>query len=258
MSDKDKKIKWYESGNFITTLIIIMILATIFCSQSFAVIGGSSFSIFSSVINHNSLYLVALVYFVLLKTKAGKIYFNYLNAFLIFFYFISTIGSFLTLIQSFSLNTVLGFLRDILLLVYLCHTMFRDTRVWHDLNLGKSPFNEIKNDNYYYALVVLVVFHLAVNLISTVVVSGLFVSILDALYLLLFGRYIYLYRDFLDYHKIDFYNEGNFDEMKESIVSGIQEVLDKTEIDDKVVEVTKKVKKKVTKKDKDAEKKGEK
>ena len=257
MSNQDKKIKWYESGNVITTLIIVTILAAIFCSQSFAVIGGSNFSIFTSVINHNSLYLVVLVYFVLLKTKTGKVYFNYLNAFLMFFYFISTIGSILTLIQSFSLNTILGFLKDLLLLVYLCHTMFRDTRVWHDLKLGKSPFNEVRNDSYYYALVVLVIIHLVVNLISTVVVNGLFVSILDALYLLLFGRYIYLYREYLDYHKLDFYNEGNFDGIKEEITSNINEVLDKTEIDDKIVDVAKKVKKKVVKKE-STKKKGEK
>ena len=78
MADKSNHIKWYESGNVITTFIIITILAAIFCSQSFAVIGDSDFSIFTSVINHNSLYLVVLVYFVLLKTKFGKKYRGFL------------------------------------------------------------------------------------------------------------------------------------------------------------------------------------
>ena len=241
-SNKGNNIKWYESGNVITSFIIITILATIFCSQSFAVIGDSNFSIFSSVINHNSMYLVVLIYFVLLKFKFGKRYFNYLNAFLVFFYFISAITSVLTLIQSFSLNTILGCLKDLVILVYLFHTMFRDTYVWKELKLGKSPFNEIQNDSYYYALVVLVVFGLVVNLISTVVVSGLFISILDAIYLLLFGRYIYLYREYLDYNKLDANNEGNFDGIKESISNSVNEVLDKTEIDDKIVEATNKVK----------------
>ena len=242
MSKKDNNIKWYESGNVITTFIIITILAAIFCSQSFAVIGNSSFSIFTSVINHNSLYLIVLVYFVLLKTKFGKKYFNYLNVFLIFFYLISAITSVLTLIQSFSLNTILGFLKDLVLLIYLFHTMFRDTRIWREMKLGNSPFNELKNDNYYYALLVLVIFSLVVNLISTVVVSGLFISVLDALYVLLFGRYIYLYREYLDYHEIDSNNNGSFDEIKESISNNINEVLDKTEIDDKIVEAAGKVK----------------
>ena len=243
MSNKDNNIKWYESGNVITSFIIITILATIFCSQSFAVIGDGDFSIFTSVINHNSLYLVVLIYFVLLKTNFGKRYFNYLNVFLVFLYLISSVTSALTLIQSFSLDTILGFLKDIVILIYLFHTMFRDTHVWKEFKLSNSPFNEIKNDSYYYALLVLVVFGLVVNLISTVVVSGLFISVLDALYLLLFGRYIYLYRDYLDYHELDSDNEGNFDNIKESISNNINEVLDKTEIDDKVVEAAGKVKK---------------
>ena len=242
MEEKVNKIKWYESGNVITTFIIITILAAIFCSQSFAVIGDSDFSIFTSVINHNSLYLIVLVYFVLLKFRFGKKYFNYLNACLVFFYLISTITSVLTLIQSFSLNTIVGFLKDVILLIYIFHTMFRDTRVWKDMKLGRSPFNEIKNDSYYYALLVLVVFGLVVNLISTVVVSGLFISILDALYVLLFGRYIYLYREYLDYYQLDSNNEGNFDEIKESIQNNIQEVLDKTEVDDKIIDAATKVK----------------
>ncbi len=243
MSNKDNNIKWYESGNVITSFIIITILATIFCSQSFAVIGAGDFSIFTSVINHNSLYLIVLIYFVLLKTNFGKRYFNYLNVFLVFLYLISSVTSALTLIQSFSLDTILGFLKDIVILLYLSHTMFRDTHIWKEYKLGRSPFNEIKNDSYYYALLVLVVFGLVVNLISTVVISGLFISILDALYLLLFGRYIYLYRDYLDYHELDSNNDGNFDNIKESITNNINEVLDKTEIDDKIVEAAGKVKK---------------
>lgn len=244
MKDGKKDIKWYESGNMITTLIIVTILATILCSQSFAVVGNSSFSLFSSVINHNSVYLLVLVYFCLLKTKMGKVYFNYLNIFLIFIYFISTLTTFLTLIQSFSLNTIFHFLESFVLFVYLFHTMLRDTRVWKDMHLGKSPFNEIVNDYYFYALLVLVVFSLVVNLISTVVVSGLFVSILDAFYVLLFARYIYLYHEYLDYHKLDSDNSGNFDEIYQDISNDIQSVLDKTDLDEKVVDISKKVKEK--------------
>lgn len=159
------------------------------------------------------------------------------------------ITSALTLIQSFSLNTILGFLESVVILLYLFHTMFRDTIIWKDYHLGKSPFNELKNDGYYYALLVLVAFNLAVNLISTVVVSGLFVSILDALYLLLLGRYVYLYREYLDYYKLDSNNEGNFNELRDNISNNIDDVkekindvLDKTDIDDKIIEATSKIK----------------
>ena len=249
MNKKKSNIKWYESGNAITTAIIFVILAAIICSQSFAIAGDSSFSIITGVMNHNSLYLVVLVYFVLLKTKFGKRYFNYLNVFLVFFYFIALVAAFLTLVQSFSLNTILGFFENAILVLYLFHTLFRDTRVWKEFHLGDSPFNEFKNDSYYYALLVLVVFNLTVNLISTVVISGLFISILDAVYILLLGRYVYLYREYLDYHDLDTDNEGNFQEIKENITSNlndvrdaINEVLDKTDVDEKVGETVNKVK----------------
>lgn len=238
MENKQEKIKWYESGNVITNLIIGTIIAIIVCSQSFAVITNASLDLFSSVINHNSIYLLILVYFILLKTKFGKQYFNYLNIFLVFLYLISTITSLLTVFQSFSLNTILAFVENCVLSVYLIHTMFRDTRLWNDYHIGKSPFNEISNDGYYNALIVIVVFTLVINLISTVVVSGLFISILDAIYILLFGRYIYLYREYLDYHKLDSNNEGNFDEIRKDI----QNVLDSTTIDDKAIEMVDKIK----------------
>lgn len=235
---KKEKIKWYESGNAITNLIIGIIILIIICSQSFAVVTNASLDLFSSVINHNSIYLLILVYFIFIKTKVGKRYFNYLNIFLVFLYFISTITSLLTLIQSFSLNTILAFVENSVLLIYLVHTMFRDTRLWKEYHISKSPFNEISNDGYYNALIVIVVFTLVINLISTVVVSGLFISILDAIYILLFGRYIYLYRDYLDYHKLDSDNEGNFDGLRKDI----QNVLDSTTIDDKAVEIVNNIK----------------
>lgn len=213
---ENNTIRWYESGNAITSLIIIVILVSIICSQSFLEF-GSSLSLFTSIINHNAIYLLVLVYFVLLKTHFGKRFFNYLNVFLFFIYAISAVTSLLTLFQSFALNTILLFFENVLILVYLVHTMFRDTRVWNELKLGSSPFNEIKNDNYYYLLVVLAVFILVVNLISTIVVSGLIISVLDSLYILLFGRYFYLYREYLDYHSLDVNNESNSNELKDGV-----------------------------------------
>ena len=52
------KTKWYDNGNIITTMIIVTIIVAIVCSQSFAVVGKSSLEIFSSIINHNSIYLL--------------------------------------------------------------------------------------------------------------------------------------------------------------------------------------------------------
>ena len=227
---KEKKLKWYNSGNTITSLIIAIIVSIIICTQSFA---NNEFSLvlFSSVINRNSIYLLVLIYFIFLKFSFGRKYFNYMNVVLVFIYFIVTITSLLTMVQFFSLNTVLNFSMNVILLVYLIHTFFRDTRIWKEFHLNNSPFNELTNENYFYGIIVIALFSLTVNLISTVDVSGVVISTLTTIYLILFGRYIYLYRYYLDHKKIDSNNTGNFNDVREKI----QDILDKTDIDDKIV-----------------------
>lgn len=245
---KDNKSIWYDNGNILTNLIIIAILLIIFSSQSFANNTAFSFTLIGSVINHNSIYLFVLIYFILLKFSFGKRYFNYLNLLLIFLYGLTTITSLLTLVGAFSLNTVLEFTINFVLCAYLFHTMLRGTRLWKELRLTNSPFNEFTNDGSFYIVVVLSVFILIVELISTVELRGVVLSILDAAYLVLLGRYIFLYRKYLDDNKIDFVNEGNFDEVRKTIDTSIDtvkdktnELLDKTDIDEKIVEATSKV-----------------
>lgn len=239
----NKKSSWYDNGNIITNLLIITILLIIFASQSFANSTEFSFTLLGSVINHNSTFLFVLIYFILLKFSFGKKYFNYLNLVLIFLYGITTITSLLTLVQAFSLNTVLEFTINFSLCAYLIHTMLRGTRLWKELRLTNSPFNEFTNDGSYYIVVVLTVFLLIVDLISTVILRGVVIAVLDAIYLLLFGRYIFLYRKYLDDNKIDFSNEGNFDEVRKNIDDSVevvknktQELLDKTDVDEKIIE----------------------
>lgn len=222
------ELKWYNNPSFISIGIIIIILFIIICSQSFAVVGNSSISLFTSIINHNSIYLIALVYFCMLMTKFGKRYFNYMNVLLVFLYLMSSFTSLLTLVQSFSLNTIFSFFINFILLIYLFHTMFRDTRIWKEYKLGNSPFNELSNDFYFNTIIVLVILSLCVNLISTVVVSGLFISILDAIYIGFLTRYIYLYRKYLDDKKKDVSVIGNFSNIKENITDSITHIEEKS------------------------------
>ena len=239
---KEKKLKWYDNAKWITRLIIGVIFLIIICSQSFAS-GELSFTLFSSVINHNSIYLLILAYFILIQFSVGKKYFNYFNIFLIFVYIITATTSLLTMIQSFTLITVLSFCLQFVFMIYLAHTMLRDTRFWKEFHLSDSPFNEISNETNYYIVCLLSTVLLIVNLISTVVVSGVVISVLDMAYYLLFGRYIYLYYEYLDKHKLDSENSGNFNEVREKV----QKVLDQTEIDDVIVDGLKEVKKKIKK-----------
>lgn len=213
----DKKIKWYNSANMITSLIIGTILLIIVFTQSFALGRNGSIELFTSIINHNSVYLFILIYFILIKFYIGKRYFNYLSVFVIFIYFITTTTSFLTLIQAFSLITSLDFLINMLLLVYLLHTLMRDTRVWREFYLSKSPFNEMPNEFMFYSILLISAILLVVNLISTIAISGVFISVLDTVYIMLMARYIYLYRVFLDKKKIDVGDTMNLEDLKEKI-----------------------------------------
>ena len=229
-NSKKNKLKWYDNASFIKNLIIVVISIFIVSTQSLAN-GEFSFALFSSVINHNSVYILVLLYFILLNFSIGKKFFNYMNVILVFIYFITTAMSLFTIVQSFSLYTVLSFIIHFVLLVYMSHTLFRDSRIWKEFSFSKSPFNELTNDWYFSVIVILSIFLLSVNLISTVVISGVIVSILDFMYFILLGRYLYLYRDYLDKRKLDINNEGNFDDVREKV----QKVLDKTDIDDKIV-----------------------
>lgn len=209
-----EKKKWFDSANTITSLIIGTIALIIIFSQSFVLGRNGSIELFTSIINHNSIYLFILFYFILIKFYIGKRYFNYLSALLIFIYFITTTTSFLTLIQAFSLNSTLDFILNILLLIYLVHTLMRDTRIWREFYLSKSPFNELPNEFMFYSIIVVSIILLAVNLISTIVISGVIISILDAIYIILLARYIYLYRVFLDKKKGD---TMSLDDLKKTI-----------------------------------------
>ena len=235
--ENSQRGKWYDDAGFLSLLMIGCILIIIFFSQSF--LGGNnlSFHLIGSVINHNSTYIVVLIYFLFIQFSFGKRYFNYFNVLLTFLYFLSMITSFLTILQSFSLATVLIFTLHFVLLIYLFHTMFRGTRVWREYHLSDSPFNELTNDWLFYTVCVLSIFLLAVRLISTTALSGVFLSTLDSIYFILLGRYIFLYREFLDRKKLDSNNQGNFDEIKEKI----QDVLDQTDIDEKVIELKDKI-----------------
>ena len=225
MAKKVRKevVEWYDNPNFISNLMITLIFCIVICSQSFAIGDNNSLQLFGSIINHNTVYILILIYFLSLKVTAGKKYFNYLNLFVIFVYLVCTITSLLTVIQDFSLATVLSFSIIFVLFIYIVHTFLRDTRLWKDFNMTESPFNELTNDWYFYTLIVLSTGLLVVKLISTLIFSGVILSIFDCLYIVIFGRFIYLYRDYLDSKKKDSDNSGNFDEIKDLVKDTIDD-----------------------------------
>ena len=119
--EKNKtEIEWYDNPGIVTNVIIALIAVIIILSQSFAINNNlSTQEILRSIINHNSVYLIVLVYFVALKTKIGKRYFDFLNVFLILLYFITGVTSILTVFQSFSLETLISCAMHLVLFIYL-------------------------------------------------------------------------------------------------------------------------------------------
>lgn len=251
----DVPIAWYDNPGIITNIIIGLIAVIILLSQSFAINNNlSTHEILSSIINHNSVYLIVLVYFVALKTNIGKRYFDFLNIFLVLLYFITGITSFLTIFQSFSLEALVACALHLTLFVYLFHTLFRRTRVWKEFHLNKSPFNEIKNDAYFYAISVLTIFLLALDLIVTTTPDGAILSILDASYMLAFARYVFLYGCFVDNKERKINPTTSMEEVREALNDLGEKVGDVVDnvadiVEDTVDQVEKKINDVVEKKD---------
>lgn len=198
--EKIKKEKmWYDNADFLTNLIIGLIIVTIILSQSFAVNNNiGAINTFRSLFNHNSSYILALIYFVLIKSKYFQKYFNITNLLYIFFYFLNVFAAFLTLFQSFSVASLCSLFLNIILLIYMIYTFLYDTRIWKDFKLGNLPFDEIKNEWYYYAINFFAIVALFANLIGANISNsnfdGVVLSVFDAIYKCLFARYVFLYK----------------------------------------------------------------
>ena len=85
---------------------------------------------------------------------------------------------------------------------------------------------------------------------SSTSLNGVAISLMDYFYILLFARYIYLYREFLDSKAINSKNPGNFDDIKDKVMDTADDIKDKVvdtadDIKDMVVDTAKDVKDKV-------------
>ncbi|CCY79134.1 unknown [Mycoplasma sp. CAG:877] len=226
---KDNEL-WYDNPSIVTWLIILIISIIILSSQSFSINSNvDTLRMFQDVLNHNITYMIALVYFVSLKTKFGKKYFDYINLVMIVVFFILFVTSILTVFQSFNLATLLSLAIHTLLVVYFFHVFMRGTRFWKEFSLDKSPFNELSNEWLFWALVIIEVVLFSVNLITTATFNGTVLATFDCIYIILFSRYIYLYGVYLDSKKINVKNTGNFDEYREKVSEVVSDLGKKSE-----------------------------
>lgn len=233
LEEKKKELSWYDNPNMLTTLILLDLFLIIICSQSLGI--GSQLTgweLFRNVINLNTTYVLVLIYFLLLKFRVGKRYFNILNLVLLLLYFITMVTSFLSIFQTFNITSLLMLLMNLIIFIQMFHTLLRDTRIWKEFGLEKSPFNEIHNDSYFYIVSILAILYLAINLIFTDDFNGVVITLFVSIFYMLFSRFIMLYSNYLDSKGIDVNNSGNFDQIKEKVSEkiNVESVEDKMDL----------------------------
>lgn len=194
--------EWYDNPNMLTSIIIGVIVVTIIMSQAFAVKNNiGAINTFRSLLNHNSTYIIALIYFCFIKSKVGKRYFNIINVLYIAVYLLMVLASFLTIFQSFGIASLANLFLHFVILFFMVYTFLRETRYWKEFGLEQVPFDEVPNDWYFYAICVFSAVVLFVYLIGATNFDGVVLSLFDAIYTILFGRYIYLYKEHEDAKK---------------------------------------------------------
>lgn len=197
---KDSREKdWFDSPRMVTYVIIGLLVVLIILSQSFAInsqLGTSD--IIRSILNHNSIYVLTLIYFALLHFKTGKKYFDHLNVIMLIFLGLMTIASMFTVFQSFGLASLLQLGINILFTVYFLYAFISNTVIGKEFHLSTSVIVELKNEQYFYLITTLLVIHLVVALINSTSFESIVISLLEVLFYFLFARYISLYKEYSD------------------------------------------------------------
>jgi len=222
--NKNKEKDFFDSPSMITYILIGLLVVLIILSQSFAIqshMGAGD--IFRSIINHNSIYLVSLIYFILIRVKFGKRYFDYLNVIMFVFYLLTTFASLFTIFQSFGFDSILNLAFNVLITLYFGYSFFTSTVIGKDLKLSDSPLSEINNGQYYYLLVGIIAISLIVSLMSVHNFEDVVVYLLEAIYQFMFVRYVYLYKEYIERKEI---GNSKDKKKKEEKVEEVEEVED--------------------------------
>lgn len=195
----NKEKDWFDSPRMVTYVIIGLLVVLIILSQSFAInsqLGTSD--IIRSILNHNSIYVLTLIYFVMLHFKVGKKYFDHLNVIMLVFFGLITLASMFTVFQSFGLASLLQLGINILFTIYFLYAFISNTVIGKELHLSTSVIVELKNEQYFYLITTLLVVHLVVALINSTSFESIVISLLEVLFYFLFARYISLYKEYND------------------------------------------------------------
>ena len=202
--NKNNEKDFFDSPSMVTFILIGLLVVLIILSQSFAIQSHmEAGDIFRSIINHNSIYLVSLIYFILIRVKFGKKYFDYLNLIMFTFYLLTTFASLFTIFQSFGFSSILTLAFNVLITLYFGYSFFTSTVIGKDLKLSDSPLAEINNGQYYYLLIGIIAISLIVSLVSVNSFEDVVVYLLEAIYQFMFVRYIYLYKEYIERKELE-------------------------------------------------------
>lgn len=202
--NKSSEKDFFDSPSMITYILIGLLVVLIILSQSFAIQSHmEAGDIFRSIINHNSIYLVSLIYFILIRVKFGKKYFDYLNVIMFVFYLLTTFASLFTIFQSFGFDSILNLAFNVLITLYFGYSFFTSTVIGKDLRLSDSPLSEINNGQYYYLLIGIIAISLIVSLVSVNSFEDVVVHLLEAIYKFMFVRYVYLYKEYIERKELE-------------------------------------------------------
>ena len=202
--NKSSEKDFFDSPSMITYILIGLLVVLIILSQSFAIQSHmEAGDIFRSIINHNSIYLVSLIYFILIRVKFGKKYFDYLNVVMFVFYLLTTFASLFTIFQSFGFDSILNLAFNVLITLYFGYSFFTSTVIGKDLRLSDSPLAEINNGQYYYLLIGIIAISLIVSLVSVNSFEDVVVYLLEAIYKFMFVRYVYLYKEYIERKELE-------------------------------------------------------
>lgn len=189
----DKEIKgiaFLNSPRQITNALIIGLLIYMLFSIADNYVSNNGLL---DLIGNSFFYIYLTIYFLLLKTQFGQERFSYMNVILGALLGIHLIGSLFNILTTFNFTMIFNLVVDLLLFIYFISSFFN--KYLNKIEWIKGMNNKII---FYILCIVILIFYLLllIKYVSVLPVIKILRYIVELFVLLLFSRYIYLYKKF--------------------------------------------------------------
>ena len=189
----DKEIKgiaFLNSPRQITNALIIGLLIYMLFSIADNYVSNNGLL---DLIGNSFFYIYLTIYFLLLKTQFGQERFSYMNVILGALLGIHLIGSLFKILTTFNFTMIFNLVVDLLLFIYFISSFFK--KYLNKIEWIKGMNNKII---FYILCIVILIFYLLllIKYVSVLPVLKILRYIVELFVLLLFSRYIYLYKKF--------------------------------------------------------------